>query len=201
LFAALQYIEARRASQLTPHLGKEVTHEAEMVCEVRRVELRHIPAGQVRMDAIHESRVVTHLFRERREEMPHAQLLVNVDVEVADHDDPALGSDRLATAAEFPGLHVALEDVDAFLLVERDAGDLVEADHVVLGDEAAAPAGHVHEHVGDRRLAARDEVGVWRDLLEEVRLPGAARTQLDGVVVPHDEGDHSQEKDVLLARS
>ena len=130
---------------------------------------------------------------------PTTQLLLDVDVEVTDHDDSALGTDRLAAAAELPGLHVALEDVHAFLLVERDPGDLVEADHVVLGDEAAAPAGHVDEHVGDRRLAAGDEVRVRRYLLEEVRLARASGPELDGVVVPHDEGDHPQQEDVLLA--
>ena len=130
--------------------------------------------------------------------MTDAQLVSHVDVEVADHDDPALGADRLAAAAELAGLHVALEDVDAVLLVEGDAGDLVEADHVVLGDEAAPAGVHVDEHVGDRRLAARDEVRVRRDLLEQVRLAGAARPELDDVVVAHDERHHPQQQDVLL---
>jgi hypothetical protein len=35
------------------------------------------------------------------------------------------------------GGHVALEDVDAALLIERDASHIVEADHVVLADQAA----------------------------------------------------------------
>ena len=51
----------------------------------------------------------------------------NVDVEVADHDDAAIGADALLAPAELAGLHVALHDVDAILLVERDAGDLVES--------------------------------------------------------------------------
>ena len=117
----------------------------------------------------------------------------DVDVEVADHDDPAVGTDRLLAPAELTGLHVALEDVDAFLLVEGDARDLVEADHVVLGDQAAPSGVHVHEHVGDRRLAARDEVGVRRDLLKQVRLARATGSELDGVVVVDDERDHPQQ--------
>ena len=51
--------------------------------------------------------------------------------------DAAVGADALLAAAELAGLHVALHDVDAVLLVEGDAGDLVEADHVVLADQAA----------------------------------------------------------------
>ena len=70
---------------------------------------------------------------------------------------------------------------------------------VVLGDEPAPARRVVDEHVGDRRLAARDEVGVGRDLLEQVRLAGAPRPELDGVVVRHDERHHAGEQDVLLA--
>ena len=150
------------------------------------------------MDAVVESRVVAHLLRHRPEEVAAPQLFLHVDVEVADHDDAALGADALLAAAELAGLHVALEDVDAFLRVEGDAGNLVEADDVVLRDEPAPPGRVVHEHVGDRRLAARDEVGVRRDLLEQVRLAGAAGAELDGVVVRHDERDHAREQDVLL---
>ena len=121
-------------------------------------------------------------------------LLLDVDVEVADHDDAAVGADALLAAAELAGLHVALEDVDAFLLVERDAGDLVEADDVVLGDEPSLAGGVVDEHVGDRRLAARDQVRVRRDLLEQVRLAGAARAELDRVVVRHHERNHARSR-------
>ena len=53
-----------------------------------------------------------------------------------------------------PGLHVPLHDVHAVLLVEGDAGDLVEADHVVLADQSALARGVVHEHPGDGGLAA-----------------------------------------------
>ena len=61
------------------------------------------------------------------------------------------------------------------------------------------PVRVVHEHVGDRRLAARDEVGVRRDLLEQVRLARPAGAELDGVVVRHHERDHAGEQDVLLS--
>ena len=97
-----------------------------------------------------------------------------------------------------PGLHVALHDLHAVLLVERDAADLVEADHVVLADQAALAAGVVHEHLRHGRLAAGDEVRVGRDLLEQMRLAGAARPELDGVVVAHDERHHAQQQHVLL---
>ena len=110
----------------------------------------------------------------------------------------AVCPDGLTAAGELAGLHVALHDVDAVLLVEGDAGDLVEADDVVLGDEAALPGRVVDEHAGDGRLAAGDEVGVRRDLLEQVRLAGAARAELDHVEVALDERHHAQQQDVLL---
>ena len=139
------------------------------------------------MDAVHERRVVPHLRRQRAEQVADALLVLDVDVEVADHDDAAVGADALLAAAELAGLHVALHDVDAVLLVEGDAGDLVEADHVVLADQPALAGRVVHEHAGDGRLAAGDEVGVGRDLLEQVALAGAARPELDHVVVALDE--------------
>ena len=61
------------------------------------------------------------------------------------------------------------------------------------------PGRVVHEHLGDGRLAARHEVRVGRDLLEQVRLARAARTELDHVVVALDERDHPQEEHVLRA--
>ena len=112
---------------------------------------------------------------------------------------PPDGPDRLLAAAELARLHVALEDVDAVLLVEVDAADLVEADDVVLGDEAPLAGRVVHEHLGHGGLAARHEVRVRGDLLEEVRLARAPWAQLDEVVVALDERDHPQQQHVLGA--
>jgi hypothetical protein len=89
--------------------------------------------------------------------------------------------------------------MDAVLLVEGDSGHLVEADDVVLADQPALPGRHVHEHLGDRRLAARQQVRVGRDLLVDVALPGAARPQLHQVVVPLHEGHHPEQHDPLRA--
>ena len=95
-----------------------------------------------------------------------------------------------------PALHVALHDVDAVLLVEGHARHLVEAHDVVLANEAALSVRHVDEHPRDRRLAARDEMRVGRDLLKQVALAGAARPQFHHVVVALDERDHAQQVDI-----
>src|ERR1019366_4584739 len=113
-----------------------------------------------------ECGVVPHLLWKRTKEVPSAQLLDNVNVKVPDHDDPAVRANALLAAAEFSGLHVALEDVDAFLGVERHAGYLIETDDVVLRDEPSPTCRVVDEHVGNCRFSARDEMGVWRHLLE-----------------------------------
>lgn len=84
-------------------------------------------------------------------------------------------------------------------MVEGDAGDFIEADDVVLRDEAALPGGVVDEHPGNGGLAAGNQVRVGRDLLEQVGLAGATRPQFDHVEVPLYERDHAQQEHVLLA--
>jgi hypothetical protein len=151
------------------------------------------------VDAVHEGGVVAHLRRQRPEQVPNALLVLHVHVEVADQHDGAVGADALLATAELAGLHVALHDVDAVLLVEGDARDLVEADHVVLADQPALAGGVVDEHLRHRRLAARDQMRVGRDLLEQVALAGAPRPELHQVVVALDERDHAQQEGVLGA--
>ena len=92
--------------------------------------------------------------------------MLYIDIEVTDKHHGAIGTDAFLTPAEFARLHVALHDVDAVLLVEGDAGDFVEADDVVLRDEAALSSGVVDEHPGNGGLAAGNQVRVGRDLLE-----------------------------------
>ena len=85
-------------------------------------------------------------------------------------------------------------------LVSNETPDISsKQNHVVLGDETSPPGCVVHEHVGDCRLTAGDEVGVGRYLLEEMGLASAAGAELDGVVVGDDERDHTGEENVLLA--
>ena len=79
-------------------------------------------------------------------------LVLDIHLEIAHHDDAAIGPDALLAPAELAGLHVALHDVDAILLVEGDARNFVEADHVVLADQPPLAGRHVDEHPGDGAL-------------------------------------------------
>ena len=92
-----------------------------MIGQQIAVYLRQIPAGQVGVDAVHESSVITHLGRQRAEEMTDPLLVLHIHFEVANHDDAAIGANALLSAAELAGLHVSLHDIHAILLVEGDA--------------------------------------------------------------------------------
>ena len=137
---ALHDGHAVASAQPVPALAEEVADQAEMVGQMLGgIQLREVPAGRIGVEAVHEGRVVAHLRRQRAQQMADPLLLLDVHVEVADHDEAAVGADVLLAAAELAGRHVALHDVDAVLLIERDARYLVEADHVVLADQAALP--------------------------------------------------------------
>jgi len=81
-------------------------------------------------------------------------------------------------------------------LIERDAGDLVKTDDVVLTNKAALTVCVVDEHPGHSCFAAGDQVRVRRDLLEEMGFASTARAELDQVVVTNDERNHSQKKQI-----
>src|SRR6266436_8279253 len=101
-------------------------------------------------------------------------LLIDINLKVADHHDPALSADIVFAAAKLAGRHVPLHNVDAVFLIEGNARHLVEADDIVLTHEAALPARHVDEHLGDRRLTTGNEMGIGGDLLEQMTLPRAS---------------------------
>ena len=183
-----------------PTFAEEVAHETEVIGQVfAGLQLRIVPAGRIGMNSIHEGRIVAHLGWHGAQEVTNLLLLLYIDVEISDHDDAALGADALFAAAELARSHVALHDIDAVLLVEGNPGNLIEADDVILADQAALPARIVHEHLCDCRFAARNQMGIRRYLLEQVAFAGSARSELDEVVVPFNERDHAQQDDTLCA--
>src|SRR5262245_13642741 len=105
------------------------------------LQLRVIPAWRVGMNAIHESRIVPHLGRHWAEEMANLLLLLDVYIEIADHHHAAFGANVFFPATELPRCHIALHDIDAVLLVEGDARDLIKANDVILADESALTVG------------------------------------------------------------
>src|SRR5918996_316585 len=122
--------------------------------------------------------------------MRDALLLLNINIEVSDHDKAPISADLVLPTAELTGGHVALHDVHTVLLIEGDAGHLIEAHNVVLAYKAALASGVVDEHLGDGRLAAGDEVCVRGDLLKQMALARRSRAKLHEVVVPFDERNH-----------
>src|SRR6185295_4830108 len=179
--------------ELTPAFRKEVADEAKMIGEQFAADLGQVPAGKISVDAVHEGGVIPHLDRQRSEEVTDALLVLHVHIEVTDQHDAAISADAFLAAAELARLHVALHDVNAVLLIEGDARDFIEADHVVLADKAALAAGVVDEHARHGGLAAGDQMSVRRNLLEQMALASAARAEFHHVVVALHERNHAQE--------
>ena len=94
-----------------------------------------------------------HLWRQRFQQMPNPLLVFDIDVKVTHEHQATVRAYAFAAPAELSRLHVALHDVDAILLIEGDAGDFVEADDIVLGNQAALSRCVVHEHAGNCCLA------------------------------------------------
>src|SRR5271165_3195018 len=119
--------------------------------------------------------------------MANSLLLLHVHVEVADHHNAARRPDALLATRELTGGHVAFEDVHAVLLIEQNARHLIEAHQVVETHKSSLAAGHVYEHLRDRRLTARYQVRVRRNLLVQVapsaRLSAAFSAFLAGGAV------------------
>jgi hypothetical protein len=90
---ALHGVRPALVAKLGHALGQEVAHEPEVVGEQILAHLRHVPARQEAVDAIHERGVVAHLRRERPQQVADALLVLHVHVEVADEHDAAIGPD------------------------------------------------------------------------------------------------------------
>ena len=107
--------------------------------------------------------------------MTNPLLVRYIDFKVAKQNNSAESTNALLAATKFPGFHIAFHDINAVFLIEGHAGDFVEANHVVLTNEAALAARHIDEHARDGGLAPRKQVGVGRDLLKKMTLAGTSR--------------------------
>ncbi|MCY1459371.1 hypothetical protein D9M71_768390 [compost metagenome] len=67
----------------------------------------------------------------------------------------------LATATERTGGHEILHDLNTVLVLEVDAGHLIEGHHIPKTDQTDAATAHVVEKVSDGSLAARHKHAVW----------------------------------------
>ena len=162
------------------------------------IDLGNIPARQKGVDSVHESRIVFHLGWHRPKQVSDALLMFNIHIEVANQNDAAIGSDAFLATAEFTGLHVPLHDVHAILLIERDTGYLVEADHIVLADQSTLAGCVVDEHPGNRGFISRNQMRIRRNLLEEVALARSSGAEFHQVVVALDKRNHSQHQGIAL---
>src|SRR5262249_18943356 len=106
------------------------------------------------MDAVHESGIIAHLRWQRAEKMTNPLLVLHIHLEVANHNNTAIGADTLLSAAKLAGFHISLHDIHTVLLVEGHARDFVKADYVILADQSALTVGIIDEHACYRRFAS-----------------------------------------------
>ena len=84
------------SAQPVPAFAEEVADEAEMVGHMLGgIQLREVPSGHIGVQAVHEGRVVAHLRGQRAQQMSDPLLLLDVHVQVADHDEAAVGANVL----------------------------------------------------------------------------------------------------------
>ena len=174
--AQLEVLVDRVAEVPLPHLpqplGEVVHDQAVLVREELGPHLRDFPAGDVGVEAVEEGRV-DHRLGERGEQVARLHQRIHRLVDVADEDHRGVGVDRVTATGERARGHVVLHDLDAVLVLERDARHLVEGHHVPQADQPHRAAGHVVEQVRHRRLPARDQDAVRADLLVDVALARA----------------------------
>ena len=195
--AQLEILVDRVAEVPLPHLpqpfGEVVDDQAILVREELGPHLRDFPAGNVSVEAV-EERGVDHRFGERGEEVACLDERIDGLVDVADEHHRGIGIDRVAATGERSRGHIVLHDLDAVLVLEGDARDLVEGHHVPEADQADLAAGHVVEQVRDGGLSAGNQDAVRADFLVDVALARAPRPKFGEVVVVLDQRDHAGQK-------
>ena len=179
--AQLEELIDRIAEGPLPHLphpfGQIVHDQAVLVREELGPHLRDFPAGNVGVEAVEEGRV-DHRFWERGKQVARLDQRIDRLVDVADEDHRGIGVDGIPATGERPRGHVVLHDLDAILVLERNARHFVEGHHVPQADQADRAAGHVVEQVGDRRLPAGDQDAVRADFLVDVALARSPEAQV-----------------------
>ena len=101
-----------------PTLTQEVADQAKMIGKYLLVDFRDIPSRQVGMDSIHEGRIISHFLGHWPEQVAYSLLVFNIDIEVTNEYHASIRPDAFLAATKFAGLHVALHNVDAVLLVK-----------------------------------------------------------------------------------
>ncbi|MPN16347.1 hypothetical protein SDC9_163686 [bioreactor metagenome] len=71
--------------------------------------------------------------------MSNSLLLLNINIEVAHHDNGTICPDAFLAPAELSRLHITLEYVHSILLVERHPGHLIKANNIVLANQTTLP--------------------------------------------------------------
>ena len=185
------------AAHLFAKLRQAVGDQAIMPGQQARAHLGNLPARQVIVDTVEESRIVVKLRWERIKQVRSLKDVLHGVVDVALKDHGGIGVNLVAAARIAAARHVVLHDLHGIGVLKAHAGDLVERHAIPVAHQAHAIGAHgVHaaEQVSRGGLAAREQDGVGRDLFVNVALAGAAGTQLAQVVIALDERHHTLDK-------
>jgi hypothetical protein len=166
-------------------LGQVVGDEAVAVGQELAAVLRHLPAGQVAGEAVHDRQV--ELGRQRLEQVVLGGVDHLLDRQIDVADEAMLASAMTSTPREKRPL--AMKSFMIWMV----SGSLIlippprRRPPCPRSPPGRLAAGIVVEEGRLGRLAAADQGRVGRELAEEVGLAGAARAQLDEVEVGLDQ--------------
>jgi hypothetical protein len=96
------------------------------------------------------------------------------------------------------GRHIVLHDLDAILVLKVNSSDLIKSDTIPKTDKSDLTSAHVVEKIGNRRLPARHENTVRRDLLVQMRFSGASWTKFTEIEIILHQRQHPVQKQPLL---
>ena len=130
------------------------------------------------MHAVKECSVRSHFRRKRIKKAGGLEKDFHTLIDVPDKDHGSRGRNLLFSTCKGSGCHIVLHDLDAILVLEVNSSDLIKSDTIPEADQADLTPAHIVEKIGNRRLPARHENTVRRDLLIQMRFSSAARTKL-----------------------
>ena len=183
-------------AHLAERFGEVVDNEPVVVREEVVAHLRDFPSREIEMHAVYKCHVISNDVWHWREQV--AGLYHHIDglVGIAEHCDARVAGDGLLPALESARLAVGFHRRDDLLGHLLKIRDLVEAYDIPDLHHALLAAVHVPEEVGDGG-ASRQQRGVRRNFLDDVALAGAARAELDEVVVSLGERDEPHQEEHL----
>ena len=121
------------------------------------------------METVEEGRV-DHDVREWGQEMTCLRQRIDRLVDIPDEHHRCRLRHGITPLGKRAGSHEILHDLQAVLVLKRDAGHFIESDYIPKAHQADSAAGHIVEKVCHGGLAARDQDAVRATFFVNVAL-------------------------------